>query len=118
VQVWVYQIELKKGIVMVVYTLFMRRVLYIVRIVWDRILCGVVFLMENEEVYNAVQLDNDIVKAVWNRNLCRCVYQIEDEEGYTAVQLNKDIVTVAAKALEKNLTILAPLVLPYTEQFR
>ncbi len=47
--------------------------------------------------------------------LCRCVYQMEDSEHILAVQLTKDIVKVAAKALEKNLTLLAPLVLPYSE---
>ena len=46
---------------------------------------------------------------------CRCVYQLEDSEGIRAVQLNKDIVKVAAKALQKNLTHLAPLTLPYNE---
>lgn len=40
---------------------------------------------------------------------------MEDSEHILAVQLTKDIVKVAAKALEKNLTLLAPLVLPHTE---
>ena len=40
---------------------------------------------------------------------------MEDSEDIMAVQLTKDIVKVAAKALEKNLTLLAPLVLPYSE---
>ena len=40
---------------------------------------------------------------------------MEDSEHILAVQLTKDIVKVAAKALEKNLTLLAPLVLPYSE---
>lgn len=47
---------------------------------------------------------------------CRCVFQKADREGILGVTLNKDIVKVAAKALEKNLTLLGPKVLPYTEQ--
>lgn len=49
---------------------------------------------------------------------CRCVYQLEDSQGIQAVQLTKDIVKVAAVALQKNLTLLAPLVLPYSELLR
>lgn len=40
---------------------------------------------------------------------------MEDAAGKLAVRLNKDIVTVAARALQKNLTALGPLVLPYSE---
>ena len=40
---------------------------------------------------------------------------MEDSQGILAVQLTKDIVKVAAKALEKNLRLLAPRVLPYSE---
>lgn len=40
---------------------------------------------------------------------------MEDAYGKKAVKLTKDIVTVAAKALQKNLTDLGPLVLPYSE---
>lgn len=50
--------------------------------------------------------------------VCRCVQQVNDSQGIQAVQLSKDIVKVAALALQKNLTILAPLVLPYTELLR
>lgn len=43
---------------------------------------------------------------------------MEDSEHIRAVQLTKDIVKVAAKALQKNLTLLAPLVLPYSEMLK
>lgn len=47
--------------------------------------------------------------------LCSCVYHMEDAYGKKAVRLTKDIVSVAAKALQHNLTALGPLVLPYSE---
>ena len=46
------------------------------------------------------------------------MYQLQDSEGIQAVQLTKDIVKVAAKALQENLTLMAPLVLPYSELLR
>lgn len=45
----------------------------------------------------------------------QCVFQKDDSEGFVGVTLDKSIVKVAAKALEKNLTILAPKVLPFSE---
>ena len=50
------------------------------------------------------------------RVACRCVYQREDEAGGLGVALTKDIVSVSAKALQRNLTLLGPLVLPVSEQ--
>ena len=44
------------------------------------------------------------------------MYELEDRLGKRGVALTKDIVKVAAVALQKNLTALGPLVLPYTEQ--
>ena len=44
------------------------------------------------------------------------MYQTEDAEGKVGVELNKDIVKVAAAALQRNLKILGPLVLPLSEQ--
>ena len=44
------------------------------------------------------------------------MYQKEDGGGKVGVELNKDIVKVAAAALQRNLTILGPLVLPVSEQ--
>ena len=49
---------------------------------------------------------------------CRCVYQREDEAGGLGVALTKDIVSVSARALQRNLTLLGPLVLPVSEQAR
>jgi len=46
----------------------------------------------------------------------QCVYEGEDEAGIRGVRLSKEIVKVAGKTMEKNLTTLGPLVLPYSEQ--
>jgi 3-ketoacyl-CoA synthase len=46
----------------------------------------------------------------------QCVYETEDELGERGVRLSKDIVKVAGKCMEKNMTMLGPLVLPLTEQ--
>ena len=55
-------------------------------------------------------------EALKNSVTCSCVFQKADKEGILGVQLNKDIVKVASKALESNLTLLGPKVLPYAEQ--
>lgn len=55
--------------------------------------------------------DQGLKAAPW----CRCVYQQEDAEGKVGVTLTKDIVKVAARALQTNLSMLAPLVLPWSE---
>lgn len=47
-----------------------------------------------------------------------CVYETEDVNGERGVRLSKDIVKVAGKCMEKNLTMLGPLVLPITEQLK
>lgn len=45
-----------------------------------------------------------------------CVFEGEDKDGIRGVRLSKEIVKVAGKTMEKNLTMLGPLVLPYSEQ--
>jgi len=45
-----------------------------------------------------------------------CVFECEDKNGERGVRLSKEIVKVAGKTMEKNLTTLGPLVLPYSEQ--
>jgi len=47
-----------------------------------------------------------------------CVFETEDEAGERGVRLSKDIVKVAGKCMEKNLTMLGPLILPITEQLK
>eukprot|EP00878_Enallax_costatus_P009912 GHUV01010349.1.p1 GENE.GHUV01010349.1~~GHUV01010349.1.p1 ORF type:complete len:507 (+),score=77.65 GHUV01010349.1:205-1725(+) len=47
----------------------------------------------------------------------RCVYQMEDENGDLGVRLSKDLTQVAAGALQKNMVLLGPLVLPFSEKF-
>eukprot|EP01114_Cavostelium_apophysatum_P006083 TRINITY_DN1729_c0_g1_i1.p1 TRINITY_DN1729_c0_g1~~TRINITY_DN1729_c0_g1_i1.p1 ORF type:complete len:498 (-),score=107.14 TRINITY_DN1729_c0_g1_i1:44-1537(-) len=48
----------------------------------------------------------------------RSVYQEEDDEGHMGVALSKDLVKVAGDALKSNLTVLGPLVLPWSEQIK
>jgi len=43
---------------------------------------------------------------------------MEDPDGNKGVTLSRDIVKVAAVALQKNLQLLGPHVLPYTEQLK
>jgi predicted naringenin-chalcone synthase len=47
-----------------------------------------------------------------------CVYEGEDADGQRGVRLSKEIVKVAGKCMEKNFTMLGPLVLPLTEQLK
>lgn len=48
----------------------------------------------------------------------RCVFQKEDDAGCVGVSLNRDLVKVAGRALERNLTVLGPLVLPLSEKLK
>lgn len=52
------------------------------------------------------------------RDAYECVYETEDKNGERGVRLSKDIVKVAGKCMEKNMTLLGPLVLPLSEQFK
>ncbi|KAF7092829.1 hypothetical protein CFC21_095283 [Triticum aestivum] len=45
-----------------------------------------------------------------------CVFQEEDGEGILGVNLSKDLLAVAGNALKANITAVAPLVLPLSEQ--
>ena len=44
------------------------------------------------------------------------VIQQEDEEGKIGVKIGRELMSVAATALKANITRLAPLVLPLSEQ--
>ncbi|XP_021285784.1 3-ketoacyl-CoA synthase 7 [Herrania umbratica] len=46
------------------------------------------------------------------------VFQQTDEDGHMGVSLSRALLHVAAKALRTNISELAPLVLPYSEQLR
>ncbi|KAF5183792.1 3-ketoacyl-CoA synthase, partial [Thalictrum thalictroides] len=46
----------------------------------------------------------------------KCAFQEEDDDGKVGVTLSKDLASVAGDALRINLTTLAPLVLPISEQ--
>uniref|UniRef100_A0ACD5TB67 Uncharacterized protein n=1 Tax=Avena sativa TaxID=4498 RepID=A0ACD5TB67_AVESA len=45
-----------------------------------------------------------------------CVFQEEDGEGNVGVNLSKDLLAVAGESLKANITAVAPLVLPFSEQ--
>uniref|UniRef100_A0ACD5V8M1 Uncharacterized protein n=1 Tax=Avena sativa TaxID=4498 RepID=A0ACD5V8M1_AVESA len=45
-----------------------------------------------------------------------CVFQEEDGEGNIGVNLSKDLLAVAGESLKANITAVAPLVLPFSEQ--
>jgi len=48
----------------------------------------------------------------------RAVYQEEDSCGRVGVSLAKDLIAVAGDALKSNLTVLGPIVLPWSEQIK
>ncbi|CAK9143777.1 unnamed protein product [Ilex paraguariensis] len=47
-----------------------------------------------------------------------CVFQDEDQEGKVGVSITKDLLFAAIKAIESNVTTLAPVILPISEQLR
>lgn len=47
---------------------------------------------------------------------CSVVIQKEDDEGVVGVKIGRELMSVAATALKSNITRLAPLVLPISEQ--
>lgn len=46
------------------------------------------------------------------------IFQMEDKENIRGVKLSKNIMDIAGDALKKNITILAPLVFPFTEHIK
>ncbi|XP_027339457.1 3-ketoacyl-CoA synthase 7 [Abrus precatorius] len=53
-----------------------------------------------------------------NDKAYKSVYQEPDEKEIVGVSLSRALLSVAASALRTNITILGPLVLPYSEQLR
>lgn len=47
-----------------------------------------------------------------------CVFQDEDKEGKRGVRLGKELMGVAGRAMQRNLTRLGPLILPWSEQIK
>ncbi|GAB2214630.1 hypothetical protein Droror1_Dr00018987 [Drosera rotundifolia] len=47
-----------------------------------------------------------------------CIKQMEDSEGIVGVSLSKELTAIAGDALKTNITSLAPLVLPASEQLK
>jgi len=48
----------------------------------------------------------------------KAVYQEEDSSGRVGVSLAKDLIAVAGDALKSNLTVLGPIVLPWSDQIK
>lgn len=46
----------------------------------------------------------------------KCVFQQEDEDQKVGITLSRDLMAVAGEAIKTNMTMLGPLVLPYSEQ--
>jgi 3-ketoacyl-CoA synthase len=46
----------------------------------------------------------------------KCVFQQEDAAGKVGVHLSKELMAIAGRSLKANITTLAPLVLPASEQ--
>ncbi|KAI4982458.1 hypothetical protein ZWY2020_022950 [Hordeum vulgare] len=46
----------------------------------------------------------------------RCIHREEDDKGHTGVNLSKDLIAAAGRTLKANITTLAPIVLPISEQ--
>jgi len=53
-----------------------------------------------------------------NDNAYKAVFQYDDEHGKRGVAISKELLTVAGDALKSNLTILGPMVLPWSEQVK
>lgn len=53
-----------------------------------------------------------------NTNAYTCVFQDIDKENKLGVRLDKSLMKIAAKCLEKNISILAPQILPLHEKLR
>jgi 3-ketoacyl-CoA synthase len=53
-----------------------------------------------------------------NDQAYNAVFQKEDPDGKRGVALSKDLLQVAGDALKTNITILGPLVLPWSEQIK
>uniref|UniRef100_A0A0A9YKC4 3-ketoacyl-CoA synthase 1 n=1 Tax=Lygus hesperus TaxID=30085 RepID=A0A0A9YKC4_LYGHE len=51
-------------------------------------------------------------------NAYTCVFQDIDKENKLGVRLDKSLMKIAARCLEKNLSLLAPQILPLTEKIR
>jgi len=48
----------------------------------------------------------------------RCVFQEEDKDGNVGVRLQKNVMQCAGEAMKTNISVLAPLILPVSEQLR
>ena len=64
----------------------------------------------------AVLLSNSRASTGAQDSAYRCAFQEEEDEGNLGVNLSKDLVAMAGEALKANITTIAPLLLPVSEQ--
>ncbi|KAF9621247.1 hypothetical protein IFM89_018332 [Coptis chinensis] len=92
-------------------------------------LCGVALgFIVSEDITNTWRQDKNKAKYALQQLVCtnkafddqsyNSVVQEHDEEGKVGISLSLTLLQVARKALKTNITTLAPLVLPYTEQLK
>jgi len=83
---------------------------------------GAAILLSNKRVHSskAKYLLNHVIRVHKGANdaAYKAVYQDEDEKGCRGVSISKDLMNIAGDALKTNLTILGPLVLPWSEQVK
>ncbi|VAI93553.1 unnamed protein product [Triticum turgidum subsp. durum] len=51
-----------------------------------------------------------------NDSAYQCVFQEEDDQGNVGINLSKNLMAIAGNSLQANITEIAPLVLPFSEQ--
>lgn len=69
-------------------------------------------ILSSDSIYTILK-----IKAA-NDQAYNAVFQKEDPDGKRGVALSKDLLQVAGDALKTNITILGPLVLPWSEQIK
>ena len=79
---------------------------------------GAAFLLSNSRANGArFQLLHTVRTSTGAQDSAyRCAFQEEDHEGNLGVNLSKDLVAMAGEALKANITTIAPLLLPVSEQ--
>jgi len=81
--------------------------------------CALLFSSRRQDFFQAkYKLLHTVRVQVSDEISYGCVWCGEDEKGIKGVALSKDLVTIAGKAMKKNLTRLAPHVLPIREQLK
>ena len=78
---------------------------------------GAAVLLSNSRANARFELLHTVRKSTAAQDSAyHCVFHEEDDEGNLGVNLSKDLVAVAGEALKANITTIAPLLLPVSEQ--